>query len=176
MRGGRQPRREPSAPAPPLSLLGRRIGRSLRVLPRAEGHHPVRGGRVIAFLGGDGAGKSTCVGELSRWLGGQFDVMRAHLGRPPRSLTTLLVRALPKLRRLLVRGTQTTLFDMLRHVCTARDRYRLFTTVRSFADAGGVALCERYPVPPNRLLVGPELPRLLESRRTTPLARRPLRT
>jgi thymidylate kinase len=172
---GLRQRLEPHASRPPLGLLGRRIGRSLGLLPRVQGHHPVRGGRVLAFLGGDGAGKSTCVAELTRWLEGHVDVMKAHLGRPPRSLTTLVVGGLLKVRRLLGRGDESTFFDLLRHVCTARDRYRLFITVRRFANAGGVALCERYPVPQNRLLVGPEIPRLLERRRATSLARRLLR-
>ena len=177
LRRGLQRRLEPHASHPPLSLLVQRIGRSLRVVPRARGLHPVRGGRVLALLGGDGAGKSTCTAELSRWLGPHFGVMTAHLGRPPRSLTTLVVGALLKVRRAF--GSDgTSLFDLLRHVCTARDRYRLFSKVRRFADAGGVALCERYPVPQNRLLVGPEIPRLLERKGGKPslLARRLLRT
>ena len=160
------------ASRPPLGLLVRRIGRSLHLLPRARGLHPSRGGRVVALLGGDGAGKSTCVAELSRWLDAHLKVMTAHLGRPPRSLTTLVVGGLLKVRRALGRGDGTTFFDLLRHVCTARDRHRLFTKARRFAQAGGVALCERYPVPQNRLLVGPEIPRLLERGRDGPLARR----
>ncbi len=177
LRRGLQRRLQPHASHPPLGLLVRRIGRGLRVVPRARGLHPARGGRVLALLGGDGSGKSTCTAELSRWLGAQFGVMAAHLGRPPRSRTTLVVGALLKVRRAF--GSDgTSYLDLLRHVCTARDRYRLFIKARRFAEAGGVALCERYPVPQNRLLVGPEIPRLLERKGGTPsaLARRLLRT
>src|SRR5919109_796289 len=39
----------------------------------------------------------------------------------------------------------------------ARDRYRLYRAARRFALAGGVALCERYPVPQNYQLAGPRL-------------------
>ncbi len=124
LRRGLQKRLEPHASHPPLNLLVRRIGRSLRLLPRARGLHPARGGRVLALLGGDGSGKSTCTAELSRWLGPHFAVMTAHLGRPPRSLTTLAVGALLKVRRAFG-GDGTSLFDLLRHACTARDRYRL---------------------------------------------------
>jgi thymidylate kinase len=163
------------ASRPPFGLLVRRIARSFGILPRARRLHSARGGWVMALLGGDGAGKSTCAIELTRWLGVQFDVMRAHLGRPPRSLTTLVVGGLLKVRRALGRSDGTSFFDLLRHVCTARDRYRLFARVKRFADAGGIALCERYPVPQNRLLVGPEIARLLEGKRTSWLARRLLR-
>jgi len=133
----------------------------------------------VALLGGDGAGKSTCVAELSRWLGVPFDIITAHLGRPPRSLTTLLVGGLLKARRALGGTDGTSVLDLLRHVCTARDRYRLFARARRFADAGGIALCERYPVAQNRLLVGPEISRLFKrgrgTRRASALVRRLIR-
>src|SRR5207244_11605548 len=45
----------------------------------------------------------------------------------------------------------------LRDVCTARDRYLLYLKARRFALAGGLALCERYPVPQNYELAGPRL-------------------
>src|SRR3989442_1095220 len=170
---------------PPFALLARRVGRPLRLFPRARGLRLAHGGTVVALLGGDGAGKSTCVGELSRWLGPQFDVTTAHLGRPPRSLTTLVIGGLLKLRRALgrvlnrgadERGTGGPgVLELLRLVCTARDRYRLFTTARRFAAAGGIALCERYPTPQKPLLVGPQIPRLLRHGRDTPPARRLLR-
>src|SRR4051812_29580169 len=179
LRRGLEQRLQTHASRPPFKLLLRRIGRSLGLLPRHRGFHATRGGRVVALLGGDGAGKSTCVRELSRWLGVPFDVTTAHLGRPPRSLTTLLVGGLLKARRKLGRTDGTSVLDLLRHVCTARDRYRLFARARRFADAGGVALCERYPVAQNRKLVGPEIPQLYRrgrgKRRPSSLARRLIR-
>jgi hypothetical protein len=186
LRLGLHRRLRPYAYRPPFALLFQRVGRRLRLFPRARGLHLAHGGTVVALLGGDGAGKSTCVAELYRWLGPQFDVMTAHLGRPPRALTTLVIGGLLKMRRALARalngGTDEGgnggpgALDLLRLVCTARDRYRLFTSARRFAAAGGIALCERYPVPQNRLLVGPEIPRLLGHGRDTALARWLLRT
>src|SRR5439155_815460 len=91
--------------------------------------------------------------------------MTAHLGRPPRSLLTLAVGAVFKAagamgvcavtdaERLRARGYLAALRD----VCTARDRYRLYVRARQFALAGGLALCERYPIPQNRELSGPQL-------------------
>jgi hypothetical protein len=72
-------------------------------------------------------------------------------------------------------GGTPRLLELLRLVCTARDRYRLFITMRSFAESGGIAICERYPIPQNRLLVGPEIARLVGHGRDTPLARRLMR-
>jgi thymidylate kinase len=53
---------------------------------------------------------------------------------------------------------------MLRHLCTARDRFRLYRKVQRFAARGGVAICERYPIPQNRFLVGPVIPESLDVR------------
>lgn len=171
-------RLRPHAHHPPRTLLVKRVLRRLHLLPRTHGMRLARGGRLLALLGADGAGKTTCNAELTRWLAAQFDVRRAHLGRPPRSLTTLFVGGLLRLqRKLRPAGAEGTpgFLELLRLVCTARDRYLLFTQMRRFAEAGGIALCERYPVSQNRLLVGPEIHRLLGHGRDTPLARRLMR-
>jgi hypothetical protein len=124
------------------------------------------GGAVVALIGGDGAGKSTCARELGGWLAPIFPTMRAHLGNPPKSLFTLLAGAMLKLQRsadrLLERDSRPgTTLELLRHLGTAHDRYRLYQRVRRFAAAGGIAICERYPVPQNRVLVGPCISALL---------------
>ncbi len=151
---------------PSPALLAKRVARRLRLLAPPPGMRFTRGGTVIALLGGDGAGKSTCTHALGSWLRDPFDLVTAHLGRPPRSLTTLAVGGLLKLRRLLPhRAERPTTLDLLRFVCTARDRYLLFQRVRRRAAAGGIALCERYPTPHERLLVGPEIARLLGGER-----------
>ena len=108
------------------------------------------GGFLVAIVGADGAGKTTCTLALRKWLGAHFQTMHAHLGRPQRSLTTLLVGAL---RRILPLRT----LDHLRHVCTARDRYRMAARTARFALKGGIALCERYPGAEHDQLVGPRI-------------------
>jgi hypothetical protein len=124
------------------------------------------GGLVLALIGAEGAGKSTCARELGAWLAPAFPTIRAHLGRPPRSLLTLLVDGALKLQhpidRLLKRaGRADGSIELLRHLCTARDRFHLYEKVRRFAISGGIAVCEHYPVTQNRQLVGPTLPELL---------------
>lgn len=132
---------------------------------------PSAGGMVVALVGGDGAGKSTCARELCAWLGTDLPTLHAHLGRPPRSLLTLLVGGALKVEQLWYRqegkdrpaGTHVELF---RHLCTARDRYLLYSRLRRYAVAGGVVISERYPIPENRTLVGPCIPELLGSEPT----------
>jgi thymidylate kinase len=126
------------------------------------------GGTVVALIGGDGAGKSTCASELGQWLWDDFATMRAHLGNPPRSALTLAVGGALKLEQALDRWFRrrrpvVSLIELLRHLCTARDCYHLYQKVSRFAARGGIAICERYPVPENRLLVGPRIPELLSS-------------
>lgn len=170
----------PHARRPPVALTLNRImtrvltlGGRLKLL-RKRGKHFAHGGTVIALLGGDGAGKSTCTRELANWLSDEFNLMTAHLGRPPRSLSTLAIGAVFRVARLLglatdsdeVREHAPAYLAALRDVCTARDRFRLYLKARRFALSGGLALCERYPVPQNPELSGPRLDGLAPLGRT----------
>lgn len=142
--------------------LHRRLGAFVRWPPLAAvaavltgqeaGKRPQIGGLVVALNGGDGAGKSTCTRELAAWLAPHLGVRTAHLGRPPRSLATWLVGGALKLATAFgVDGH----WELLRLVCTARDRHRLYLAASRFAAGGGVAVCERYPAPESWPLVGP---------------------
>jgi thymidylate kinase len=155
---------------PPLAMILSRVARRARALGGGRGEgmagkHRAHGGTVIALVGGDGAGKSTCAEAVRAWLAGDLALLHAHLGRPPRSLVTLAVGAVCRLARVLGVGAATDdeqartsgYLAALRDVCTARDRYRLYAKARQFALAGGIALCERYPIPENQALSGPRL-------------------
>ncbi len=150
------------------SLLRRALQKVKRVaLPDTgftdAGKSLAGGGAVIALLGADGAGKSTCARALNRWLGTELRSCRAHLGRPPRSLATLVAGGLLKLSQRLDRIRKRTTsklsnhLELLRYVATARDRYRLLVKVRRFATNGGIAICERYPVSEAWGIAGPSL-------------------
>ncbi len=129
---------------------------------------PAEGGVVVALIGGDGSGKSTCATELERWLQSDFVTMRAQLGNPPRSALTLVVGGALKLERLIrtrlhSKMPATSPLSLLRYLCSARDRYRLYRRVHRFAGAGGIAVCERYPVAEIPSHVGPTIPPLLSA-------------
>ena len=124
------------------------------------------GGLVVALVGGDGAGKSTCARELGTWLDAMVPTMRAHLGNPPRSLLTWAVGGALKLEQAIRHrmnrpAAPAGVLELARHVCTARDRHLLYLKVRRFAAKGGIAICERYPIRENRQLVGPCISPLL---------------
>jgi hypothetical protein len=126
------------------------------------------GGALLALVGGDGAGKSTCARELTTWLNPVFPTMRTHLGNPPRSLLTLALSGALTLRRFVARRfprkrSSTGTLELLQCVCTARDRHLQYVKVHRFATSGGIAICENYPIEENRSQLGPRIPGLLDS-------------
>jgi len=137
-----------------VTLRGR-LGASM------SGKHLATGGAVIALAGSDGAGKSTCARELVAWLAPHFRAAHAHLGKPPRSLATLLVGGALKAAQLIERWVPApaTYLDQLRGVATAWDRYRLYEKVRRIVRDGALAVCERYPIPEASLFAGPRIAR-----------------
>ena len=126
------------------------------------------GGAIIALIGGDGSGKSTSVDGLYTWLSKQFDTIKVHMGKPPCSLSTFalvsvsricsLHKRLHKMKRPVKSsaGADSKEFPgyipLLRSVCTAHDRYRLYVKSRRFATNGGLVICDRYPLPQIKLM------------------------
>jgi thymidylate kinase len=143
------------------------------------------GGAMIAVVGADGAGKSTVVDGLCTWLSKDFAVTKVHLGKPPRSWTTVAITAVAKLRLALVAvlGRRSSLRDgrtasspsklrMLLAVATARDRYTLYRKGRRIASNGGLVICDRFPLPQLTLMDAPRVERTIAPGIRTPLARR----
>src|SRR5438094_9292664 len=70
------------------------------------------GGAVIGVVGSDGSGKSTVVGEVSRWLGEFLSVATIHGGKPPPSVPTALPRLLLPLLRRMMPGYRSTRIEL----------------------------------------------------------------
>jgi thymidylate kinase len=123
---------------------------------RPQGQLLAGGGAVVALVGGDGSGKSTCADALTAWLEPAVATLHLHLGRPTRSVTTLVVGGTMKVaQRFKLPARVTDHLDLLRSVCTGRDRYRLYRRAFRFAAGGGIAICERYPARESWALSGP---------------------
>ncbi len=142
--------------------IGRRHYDALRLRPASRGTaRPASGGAVIALVGPDGDGKTTCAHALRGWLGDAFVVHHLHLGRPPRGVLTLGCGALAKITARLragrARGPLAAVDDLVRLariLCTARDRERAAHRAHGIAARGGIAICERYPIDANDPLSG----------------------
>lgn len=128
---------------------------------------PTSGGAVIAFIGGDATGKSTLVGETTKWLGGTFGVRTAHVGKPrstwltaPLGILLPLARGVfPSQRHQSQQAAAATkkssdgqpskrsasLLYALRAVSLAWDRSQLLRKVHRHAAAGEIVICDRYP-------------------------------
>lgn len=146
------------------------------------------GGALIAVVGGDGAGKSTAVEELHRWLSKDFATTSVHLGKPPSSLTSAVVgRVWRRSVRGLMRGPSVSGASLaasdgssmsprasarlIRQVTVARDRYLVYRRARRFASGGGIVVSDRFPVPEIKLMDGPLAGRMLDTPGSSPLVR-----
>ncbi len=143
------------------------------------------GGALIAIVGGDGAGKSTAVDDLSKWLSEEFSAIALHLGKPPRSPLSLVLKgvmgAAASMRRsptssasalrtslAASNGGSMSLRSSARlvwEVLTARDRYRAYRRARRSASNGSIVVCDRFPLPEIKLMDGTVTARMVDPRR-----------
>jgi thymidylate kinase len=129
---------------------------------RSSKKTPMTGGIAIALIGADGAGKSTVVKELCKWLSWKLKVRRYHMGsqQPSRISRSLHVvfRMDRKAHRLWSgfvgeehissRGLlwlQRLLYNLY-SVSVGRDRYRRYMAGTLQAAKGCVVLYDRYPL------------------------------
>jgi thymidylate kinase len=110
------------------------------------------GGAVIAVVGADGAGKTSALDALRAWLGCELWVETLHLGKPPWSPGTWLIKGLLKALRSVTglrpgdgRAGSEEAWLLWRAV-TARDRARAVRRARRQAERGALVLCDRYPL------------------------------
>jgi thymidylate kinase len=153
-----------------LKLWRRVVGTARARLPLATPRKQLAGGgAIIAVVGADGAGKSTCVDGLYSWLSKDFAVEKVHLGRPPHSAVTVVVRALVKLRlglaalarrsstRQTVESRRRSGARALAEVATARDRYLTYRSARRLSGNGTIVICDRFPLPQLALMDAPQI-------------------
>ena len=126
-----------------------------RVFRYAPKNRFANDGLFIAIVGGDGAGKTTVIDELYRWLSKTYQIKKVHMGKPAWSWTTTVIRGILKI------GTFLRLYPFegdvyeeslqphglpwfIRTACTARDRYLTYIQARRFSSNGNLVLCDRY--------------------------------
>ena len=140
------------------------LGRIVRpILPPRRRKAAAGGGLAIAFVGSDGAGKSTVVREIAGWLSWRLDVKRIYMGTSQPSPSAALARAAGTATGIVLAGLRRTTGASSgvtrlagrvhrvalesRHLAEARDRYRRFVAGRRLVGEGWVVLYDRYPLP-----------------------------
>jgi thymidylate kinase len=144
---------------------------SCRVWGSTKKPRLVSGGAIIAIVGGDGSGKTTCVEGVERWLSPYFALSRIHMGKPEWSLLTAAVSGVLRIGRSLrlypyVRAAvdyelpESAPFPgypwLIRQVLLSRDRDLTYGKARRFANNGGLVLADRWPLPNLELMDGRE--------------------
>jgi thymidylate kinase len=179
-------RRRPAADT--ATRCRRRVEWGLRhyVLGQRNTKRLMAGGRLVAIVGGDGAGKSTLVNSLASWLNGPLDARVVHMGKPPRSPANMVVKGSLLVARKAglvsnwlpnyptpdehggrVPGNAWLLWQLV----TASDRRRQHRRARSLAGRGYVVICDRFPLDQVRLMDGPRTT-WVPTEELSPLARR----
>ena len=153
---------------------------------RSSPRYRLQNGGMVALVGGDGAGKSTALDAVYEHFGKDFAVARVHMGKPAWSPVTIAVRSVLKIGQLLGLYPVESSFHetlgqdsavspgypwLVREVCTARDRYWNYVKARRFAAAGGIVLCDRFPVEQVQLMDGPQCERFVTGLTPRPRAR-----
>jgi len=143
-------------------------GRLISYTPRRK--QLATGGAVIALVGADGAGKSTAVAALYTWLSKNFAVHHVHLGKPPQSKITIVIRGLTLGwsaaniilgRRQRGEGQPPSGYHAWGLVALARDRYLAIRQLRRIATNGELVVCDRWPLPQLSLMDTPRIHRHL---------------
>ncbi|RYU90224.1 hypothetical protein EWM62_11855 [Mucilaginibacter terrigena] len=104
---------------------------------------PGNGGRVIAFVGGDGAGKSTNVNLLYKVLSRHLKTHIIHIGRPGKSVTGTLIKVVNKFVSLAGFKKYSL---ALYYLALAYDRLKAFNKAQNIRQNGGLVLLDRIPL------------------------------
>lgn len=153
--------------------------RVLRRLLPAGGKQkiPASGGLTVAFVGADGAGKSTIIEHVVKWLSWRTIVRTYYMGNSQPSPGTRAVKSLAKAARMIhavsrrvfggssvlerQAGSARRFFESLRYIADGRDRYRRALAGRRKANQGAIVIFDRYPLRgvrvANRELDGPRI-------------------
>lgn len=121
------------------SLLSR-----LKIFNKIQGKKIQNGGKIIAFIGGDGAGKSTTIENLAKTLKSQFAIKKIHLGKPKQYFVGKILNLFSKVFRVLQIKDFSQILAML---SLAYNRKRHFQYACKLRDKGYIVLQDRIPFP-----------------------------
>jgi len=100
----------------------------------------VNGGRIIAFVGGDGAGKTTNIQSAYNILNKHLYVKSIHFGRPDRGFIGRVITTINKFF-LLINKKELAL--AINYLSVAYDRRRAYNKALNVRKNGGIVLLDR---------------------------------
>ena len=104
---------------------------------------PENGGKIIAFLGGDGAGKTTNISSLRGVLKSHFRVYILHIGRPDKTMFGYLLYQLHRVVKFI--GLKS--FGLcLYYLGIAIDRKSTYKKASKLKNSGAIVLLDRLPI------------------------------
>ncbi|WP_224957134.1 hypothetical protein [Geomonas subterranea] len=120
--------------------------RRLPLMPRYSPKKTVSGGgRVFALVGADGAGKSSLVQDLDRWLSWKVQTRRVYLGIPKDGVVHAGFALARRLAGLGLRPWAGAL-EALLWLVVARRRRAVSLRASRLAAAGEIVLSDRFPM------------------------------
>lgn len=119
------------------------MARLSNVIGRIARKTPGTGGKLIAFVGGDGAGKSTNIDFLADTLANQFEVAKIHLGHPQTSGRGWLLKPVAHIVRLL--GAKELALALV-YLRVAFDRVAAFEKAKQLRQRGVIVILDRLPM------------------------------
>ena len=117
--------------------------KKFHVYDKTYGKKAENGGRIIAFVGGDGAGKTTTISNLRKTLKRHFYLKSIHVGKPSMTIKGLVFRLISKLFSLIgFKSFSKALF----HISIAINRHNEFNKACKLRDKGVIVLQDRMPL------------------------------
>ncbi|OKL39559.1 nucleoside/nucleotide kinase family protein [Pontibacter flavimaris] len=108
----------------------------------------VSGGKVIAFVGSDGSGKSTLCRDITTWLTYKIDTHYFYLGKQPfiKSYNTRLLSLTDQMagQSFTSRLLRRMMGDFY-HLIIIRQKAQMLRLARHFSNQGSIIICDRLP-------------------------------
>ena len=117
-------------------------------------------GKIIAFMGGDGSGKSSNIQEFQKWFGQYFNVRVLHVGKPAKGPMWYGVGVILKLRKMLLRIRSDNFHESVKYLMVAWYRHRAFQKAVSLRSKGVLVCLDRFPLPGMKIMEAPQIRRL----------------
>jgi thymidylate kinase len=117
-------------------------------------------GKIIAFMGGDGSGKTSNIQEFKDWFGKYVQVRVLHIGKPCKGPLWYGSLVLLKLRKILLRIRSDNFHESIKHLLVARYRHKAFRRAIALRSRGVLVCLDRFPLPGMIYMEAPQIRRL----------------